>query len=271
MAKSPKKSTTTSKLSNPKSSVSEASTAELGISDPVMSSPALKAKVIMIVSLTVNQDQEAEFTRFYQHEFLPAILDAVPEFTTVRRYEVCGELRWNRRRTLSLYEVASEEEAEAAFIGFTRPPLAEMLEQFKRWKETDFSDFNRVLYKPIYEHLRNPFDGPFGNRPMFTISMEVKQDVSTSFLSWMHKIYFPRVMSDVPNLLACRQYASIGTDPVRYVTIYECQDEQSLSRALADMGAPHRYQENDALHSWENLAIEYRETCSYRQTYRYPG
>lgn len=263
MAKTPKKRTTTTKA------IVAAPEAEAE-AVPVESKP-LDAKTVMIVSLTVNQDQEAEFTRFYQHDFLPAIIKHVPEFSSVRRYEVCGELRWNRRRTLSLYEIVSDEQAEAAFIGFTRPPLAELIDQFRRWKETDFSDFTRILYKPVYEHSRTPMGGIFGNRPLFTISMEIKKDVAAGFLHWLHTVYYPRLMSDVPALLACRQYVSVGTDPVRYVTIYECQDEPSLVRALADVGAPHRYLENEALHNWENLAVEFRETCSYRQTYIFPG
>lgn len=229
------------------------------------------AKTIMIVALTVNQEQEAEFTRFYHHEFLPLILKHVPEFTSVRRYEVSGELRWNRRRTLSLYEIGEEGQAEAAFIGFARPALAEVVDQFKRWKETDFSDFSRVIYKPIYEHSRVSHDGAFGNRPLFTISMELKTEVRKGFLEWLQTVYYPRLMADVPALVACRQYVSVGTEPQRYITIYECQDEQSLNRALADAGAPHRYRENEALANWEEVAVQFRETCSYRPTFRFPG
>jgi hypothetical protein len=228
-----------------------------------------RSKIIMIVSLTVNQGREAEFTRFYQHEFLPATLRFVPEFVSVRRFEVCGELRWNRRRTLSIYEAVSEEEAQNAFVGFSRPALTDMVEQFARWKD-DFSDFSRVLFKPVYEHSRSPLDGEFGNRPLFISSVELKPELGAGFLQWMRTAYLPRAMSDVPSLLACRQYVSIGTDPMRYVTLFECQDEAALTRALADLGAPHRYQENESLANWENLAVDFHESCSYRQTYRYP-
>ena len=230
----------------------------------------MQAQELMIVTLTVNQNQEAEFTRFYQHEFLPAILDAVPEFTSVRRYEVCDELN-RQSRTLSVYEIAGGDVAEAAFTGFSRPALADVVAQFGRWKETDFSDFTRVLYKPIYEHRRRPVDGAFASRPLVAVTTEVKSEVLAGFHEWLHHNYVPRLMADVPSVAACRQYQSSGTDPIRYVMIYEFPDEQRLHRGLQEMAAHHRCQENEALEKWESLAVEFKETSIYRQTYRLPG
>lgn len=228
---------------------------------------------IMLVSLTVTQSKEAEFSRFYQQEFLPAVLDVVPEFATVRRYEAFGDLakEWNRRRTLSLYEITSREEAEAAFTGFARPRLAEMVSRFGQWKETDFSDFTRVLFHPVYEHLRRPTDGHFGNRPLIVLSHEIKSDLLGGFQKWLQEKYLPRLMADVPTLVACRQYESSGVTPSRHIVILECQDQQSLPATLNDMSAQFRCDENEALNKWEDVALDFRDAVAFKQTFRFPG
>lgn len=227
---------------------------------------------IMLVSLTVTQAKEAEFSRFYQHEFLPAVLDAVPEFSSVRRYEAIGDLAkaFNRRRTLSLYEIASRDGSESAFTGFARPRLAEMVSRFGQWKETDFSDFTRVLFHPVYEHRRRPADGHLGNRPLIVISHEIKADLLGGFQKWMHEKYLPRLMADVPTLVACRQYESSGVTPARHVVILECQDQQSLPGTLNDMSAHFRCDENEALNKWEDVAVDFRDAVAFKQTFRWP-
>lgn len=232
----------------------------------------MQAPSIMLVSLTVTQSKEAEFSQFYQHEFLPAVLDVVPEFTSVRRYESIGGLakEWNRRRTISLYEIASRDVAEAAFTGFARPRLAEMVARFGQWKAEDFSDFTRTLFYPVYEHRRRPADGHLGNRPLIMISHEIKPDLLAGFQQWMQQQYLPRLLADVPSLVACRQYESSGAIPARHVTVLECQDQQSLAGTLSDMSSPFRCDENEALNKWEDLAVDSRDSMAFRQTCRLP-
>ena len=57
----------------------------------------MAAKPIMVVTLSVPPEKEAEFDAFYHHRFLPAMLKDAPEVVSIRRYEelgVSGTLRW---------------------------------------------------------------------------------------------------------------------------------------------------------------------------------
>lgn len=235
----------------------------------------MSTKPIMLVTLTVRPEKEAEFSRFYHHEFFPQVADAVPEFTSIRRYE---EISRSARvvphadmpASLAIYEIVSEQVAQDAYLGFARPSLSRLVAQFQRWKEDDFSSFTRVLYKPVWSHLRVPHDGAFGSRPVYLNCIETKPEHDASFMDWYRNQYLKRLMADVPEWMGCRIYESIGTEPIRRMTFFEADCVLSLQRSLDAWHLPHRAHEQSAWKAWEERTLDYYCAAAYRQVFRLP-
>lgn len=232
----------------------------------------MHSKTIMLVTLSVSHAREAEFNRFYQHDFLPATLKHVTEFTSVRRYSAVSSADnvIGKKRTLTWYEIESQDKAEAAFTGFARPQLAEHVAQFGQWKEDDFGEFTRVLYQLVYQHPRGANETSPSNRAMILMSHEIKPELLAGFQEWLQEKHLPRLMADVPALANCAQYISIGATPARHLTVLECHSEAALPSVLADIAASHRADENEAFAKWENVGADFSERTAYRQIFRWP-
>jgi hypothetical protein len=78
-----------------------------------------------------------------------------------------------------------------------------------------------VVYHETYQHEREQWDGPFGSRPFFIVTVEVKPEVEPEFRTWYEGEYLPKIMVDVPTWAACRRYTSVDLIPTRYLTVYE--------------------------------------------------
>jgi hypothetical protein len=234
----------------------------------------LSGKPIMIVSLRVAPEKEAEFNEFYHHRYIPKLLEVVPEFTAARRYEeygVAGSLKWFTKRFITVYEVASEAVLSQAVEGLSRPGREEERAEWGSWKAEYLKDVSRVAYRQTYAHERVPWDGPFGSRPFFMVTVEVKPDTEPTFRSWYEGEYLPKIMADVPAWAACRRYMSVDREPVHFHTIYEVQSLQDLEEAFALMRSPHRYSSNAAWDDWVGPAITAQDASSYRPIFRRPG
>ncbi len=74
-------------------------------------------RTIIIVSFSVDTEKEVEFNDFYHHHYIPKLMSVVPEIESARRYQehnVDGNLRYYNKQFLTIYECASEEDAQKA-------------------------------------------------------------------------------------------------------------------------------------------------------------
>ncbi len=128
---------------------------------------------IILINFSVNPDAEAEFNRFYQHEFLPKLLKSSPEIKNIRRYEefgVGGSLRWYNKQFLTIYQLTGAEAITKADAIFERPEVSDVVTRFREWKEKSIRNFTRITFEHTWSHSRKPAEGPFASRPFFSLA-----------------------------------------------------------------------------------------------------
>lgn len=229
---------------------------------------------ILMISLRIAPASEAAFTEFYHHHYIPKLLEVVPEIITAHRYEeygVAGSLKWFSKRLITLYELAPNVSLEQINAALSRPGREAEIATWKHWQSTALQDLSRVAYQQTYAHPRCAWDGSFGNRPFFQVSVEVKPETEAEFRAWYEEIYLPKIMADVPTWVACRRYASVDRELVIHHTIYETQSLADLETSFASMRSAYRYGSNADWDRWVGPAITYQDAASYRPIYRRPG
>ncbi|QHV00705.1 hypothetical protein [Synechocystis sp. CACIAM 05] len=229
---------------------------------------------LLVISLRIAPAAEAAFTEFYHHHYIPKLLEVVPEITTARRYEeygVAGSLKWFSKRLLTFYELAPNVSLEQINSALSRPGREEETATWQHWKVNALQGLSRVAYQQTYAHSRCPWDGIFGNRPFFQVSVEVKPEAEPEFRAWYEESYLPKIMADVPTWAACRRYTSLDREPVIYHTIYETANLADLETSFASMRSAYRYGSNADWDRWVGTAITYQDAASYRPIFRRPG
>jgi hypothetical protein len=229
---------------------------------------------IMVVSLGVPPEKEAEFDAFYHHRFLPAMLKDAPDISSIRRYEeigVSGTLRWINKQFLTIYELQSEEALASVDEMFTRPSLQDLVGEFQQWKNNHLRNFNRSTYLNSWTHERQAWDGPFGGRPFLLWAHEMKPEFDESFQEWYENSYLPLQVADIPGWSACRRYTSINREPVRRLTFFEAADDAALKRCTEDLRSDHRVRENYEWQRRVDQAVLWHDAASFRMIYRRPG
>jgi len=246
---------------------------------------------IMVVAFSLEQAKQAEFDRFYQHQYLPKLLSVAPEVKNIVRYQsdraasttaseaAAGEF-------LTIYELASTESLKNTDEIFTRTGLAEEMAEFKRWKE-QVSGFSRVNYQLTYEHSRRPAAGRFANQHLLYFTSEVLPEKVEEFRQWYQVSYLPRLMADIPGISALRRYSTwSGSAPVdanakvtgktpkpvgQFLTVMESADEVTLAASIERMAAPHRALENEAMQKWLDTAVKFTASNTYRPIFSLPA
>lgn len=234
----------------------------------------MSEQAIMLVSLQVEPEDEAAFTDFYHHSYIPALLAAVPEILSARRYEewgVEGSLAWFNKRFLTLYELAAPEAIDGIEAALERPGREAEKAEWARFREKSLRNVSRTCYRESWRHARQPWDGPFGSRCFFMVSVETDPAQEPAFRAWYEETYLPKILADVPTWAACRRYASVGRHEPLHHTIYEAADEAALIRSFQLMRAPYRYSSNADWAAWVGKAITWQDASSYRPIYRRPG
>lgn len=243
--------------------------------DKTCDEASMVGKPLMIVSLRVDPEAEAGFNEFYHHVYIPKVLEVIPELISARRYEeygVEGSLKWFTKQFLTIYEFESEAAIEAGIQALNNRPGREVERQtWERWKTSHLHDVQSITYKETYAHERLPWDGPFGSRPFFVVSIEVKLEQEPEFRKWYEGEYLPKIMADVPTWAACRRYTSINRNSTRYLTIYEAASQSALERSFALMRSPHRFRSNADWERWVGPTITYQDATSFRPIFRRPG
>lgn len=225
---------------------------------------------ILIVALSVPPDKETDFNEFYQHQFLPRVIDETPEFVRVVRYEefaVGGTLRWYNKQYLTIYELSSEDAIAGCDSFFGRPAVVEVVMEFRRWKDEHLKNFSRIAYKPGWAHRRQ---SQLAGAPwMFLWQLEMKPDLDASFQTWYQDEYLPLQVADI-GWSGCHRYESVGKDPLRHLTMFEAADEAALSRCLTDLRSAHRISENYRWQERVEPAVTWHDATSFKPVYRWP-
>ncbi|MFO1080126.1 MAG: hypothetical protein U1E23_05785 [Reyranellaceae bacterium] len=230
---------------------------------------------MIVVSFRLDVDKEAPFNAFYHHRLLPALLRDVPILRSARRYQehhVTGSLRYYAKQFLTLLESEREDEALAALLDWRAP--AEVEAEWRRWQAEAVHELAPpCLFRERWAHPRRPLDGPFGSRPFFMVSVELRPGHEAAFHDWYEGEYLPRNVADVPGWVACRRYSSVGRAPARHLAIYEAADLAALDDSLDAMRAPYRMDENMAWKRWDTgaaPAITWEDAATFRPIYRNP-
>lgn len=239
----------------------------------------MQKKAIILISLSVNTEKEAEFNSFYHHVYIPKLMEVIPEMESVRRYEennVDGTLRYYSKQFLTIYECASEKDAQQALQAiYNRSGRENEKSQWQEWEERCLYNLKSAcIYTQRYEHPRIPWDGNFGSRPFFMVSVEVTQEKQKNFNTWYEQNYLPKNLADVTTWAACRRYTNQGKTTSKDFTIYEAWDLNGLQQSLESMRSYSRLQENASWKQWdsgENPAIIWEDATSFKPIFRFPG
>src|SRR5262249_47200872 len=117
--------------------------------------------------------------------------------------------------------------------------------EWEKWRTSAIHDLEApCVYRERWAHPRAALDGPFGSRPFFMVSVELRPGHEQPFHDWYEQDYLPKNVADVPLWVACRRYSSEGRQPARHLAIYETADLGALDEALDMMRAPFRLAEN---------------------------
>jgi hypothetical protein len=239
----------------------------------------MNGKPFILVKLSISHEKEAEFNDFYQHVYIPKLMEVIPEIESVYRYEeynIDGLLRFYHKQYWTLYETASEETARIALDAIHhRSGREKEKELWKKWQDHYFLSLqSSSIYLQRYVHPRQHGENYFSGRPFFCVSVETRKEKDeTPFHDWYEKIYLPKNLADVPTWTACRRYSSLESSPPRHLTIYEAADEQGLQRSLELMRAPCRFGENASWTQWDtgnNSLITWEDATRFRPIFCYP-
>ena len=234
----------------------------------------MAASPIMVVSLSVAPEQHAAFTEFYQHQFLPKMVEAVPDIQCIRRYEEQGSggtQRLYNKQTITIYELTPESDLSKVDSFFELPALQETVQTFQHWKSKSLRNFSRITYTQRWESDRSSSQQPFLSNSFFLWALEMKPGPDEEFQSWYENVYLPLQIADIPNWTGVRRYVSTNRDQKRYLTFFEADDEEGLARCLKDSRAAHRINQN---YEWQKRVEEgavWQESTSFRAIYRKPG
>ncbi len=263
---------------------------------------------IMVVAFSLEEAKQAEFDRFYQHQYLPKLLSVAPEIKNIVRYQSDRTVPATASEApsgefLTIYELASTESLKITDEIFTRTGLAEEMAEFKRWKE-QVSGFSRINYQLTYEHARRPAAGRFTNQHLLYFTSEVLPEKVEEFRQWYQVSYLPRLMADIPSISALRRYSSWSGNAVsaekadtaiakpdarteaegeakvagkpskpvgQFLTVMESANELTLASSIERMAAPHRVQENEAMQKWLDTAVKFTASNTYKPIFSMPA
>ena len=139
---------------------------------------------LVVVSFRLDVEQEAPFSEFYNHRYLPGLMHDVSAIRSAWRYQehhVAGSLKYYRKQFLTIFECGSRLEAEQALLAIETRPAPEL----QKWRALAMHDVEPpCLYLERWAHPRKPMDGNFGSRPIFLVSVELSVGQEQRFNDW---------------------------------------------------------------------------------------
>lgn len=233
----------------------------------------MSGRPLIVHAFRLDVEQEAPFSEFYNHRFLPELMRDLPAITSAWRYQehhVAGSLKYYRKQFLTLFECDSRPGAERVMQAMASRPAP----AFEDWQRRAMHDVEPpCLYLERWAHPRVAADGTFGSRPFFMVSVELAATREQAFHDWYERDYLPRNVADVPSWTACRRYSSEGRTPRRHHAIYEAADLAGLDASLEAMRAPFRLAENMAWKQWDTgdaPAITWEDAATFKPIFRKP-
>ena len=230
---------------------------------------------MIVVSFRLDVEKEAAFSEFYHHRYLPELMRGVPAIKSVRRYQehhVTGSLRYYRKQFLTFLECGMPHLALQALDKWNGGTA--LRGEWERWCADAADELEPAcLYLQRWAHPRMPVDGPFGSRPFFMVSVELRPGREQPFHDWYENDYLPKNVADVPSWVACRRYSSAGRDTARHLAIYEASDLAGLDESLDMMRTPYRMAENMAWKRWDSgdePVITWEDAATFKPIYRRP-
>ena len=234
-------------------------------------------KTIILVSLSISPEKEADFNDFYHHRYIPNLMKIIPEIKFARRYQehnVEGTLRYYNKQFLTIYGCDSETPSSSILEAIKERSGRE--KEKAEWSKFQTNDLHHLesacIYTQRYQHPRG-MEKTLFNNPFFMVSVEVIPKKIALFDDWYEDHYLPRNLSDVPTWTACTRYSSQGRTPSRHLTLYEAQDLAALQQSLDLMRAQHRLKENASWKQWDtgnDPAITWEDATSFKPIFRYP-
>lgn len=222
---------------------------------------------LVLVSFGISPQVEVEFNRFYHRSFLPALLKQSPEIDRIIRYEEFtpgGSLRWYNKPFLTFYQLAPAVEVEQVEQIFSREAVGDLVKEFGQWKTNHLVDFSRVTYSPRWLHKRsrsylNSFTGP-----LFVWQHEANADKEDEFEQWYENDYLPLQIAEIPTWSGARRFYCKDRTPVRYLTVFETDNEVTLTRSMTDLRSPQRLSENMLWQKRAEEAIAWQDAATFR-------
>lgn len=234
----------------------------------------MAGNLIVVVNFSIAPEKEAEFTEFYHHRYLPALLAQVPAIRTIRRYEelgIGGTLRWYNKQFLTIYSLASDVTSSGVEEFFTRLSPQEVMIELMQWKANALRNFTSMAYEETWSHERGAEAGPFRGGPFFLWSLEMRPELDEPFQRWYEEDYLPLQVADIPTWSGVHRFRSVNREQVRHLTFFEAAGEEALVRCLTDLRAPHRISQNYEWQKRVEPATLWHDATSFRPIYRRPG
>ncbi|MDI1288190.1 MAG: hypothetical protein PSV46_27675 [Reyranella sp.] len=233
----------------------------------------MSGRPLIMVSFRLDVEQEAPFSEFYNHRYIPDLIRGVPGIEAAWRYQehhVAGSLKYYRKQFLTLFACGSRQDAGRVLSAIEARPAPELQE----WQARAMHDVEPpCLYVERWAHPRKPIDGDFAGRPFFMVSVELAAGQEQRFNDWYEQDYLPKNVADVPSWAACRRYSSVGRQPTRHHAIYEAADLGGLDTSLEAMRAPFRLAQNMAWKQWdsgERPAFTWEDAATFKPIFRTP-
>lgn len=120
----------------------------------------MNKQLLMTVTLRIAPAQEAAFTEFYHHSYIPALLAVAPEIEAVWRYEefgVAGSLRWFNKQLLTHYLLKPGVTQSTIESALERPGREAEKAEWARWKSEHLREVERQCYREVYRHPPGTF------------------------------------------------------------------------------------------------------------------
>ena len=78
---------------------------------------------LVVASFRLDVEQEAPFSEYYNHRYLPGLMRDVPALRSAWRYQehhVAGSLKYYRKQFFTIFECETQQTAEQAFDAIGR-------------------------------------------------------------------------------------------------------------------------------------------------------
>ncbi len=191
----------------------------------------------MVVELSVDPAQRAEFEVFYHNDYIPQFLAAVPLVVSARRYSQMdgGPSDPGAKRFFTIYELSSDDCMDKVDAAIARSAHKNASDRLKVWKEDGLTFFARSFY---HEVARAEGDSwPWNSSYLCIFNWSRKSETTRDEALKLVSDYAATVMKAAPRLLvAGRTYSKDGTEDAEFMTVFEVSHPKGLLKFSPEFG-----------------------------------